>query len=199
MKKIILGSLIISCTLFSCTTNDEITIDNNNELSSDNRMELLNRLSNSISTNENSLKRQSITQIISQAETLAFQDQSFVSIVNNKYVTPKAEKIEEILIDPDTALDNVVFNSNVKSYIIEIIDAIEDSKYSELENNILIDSSLTSDNKNMLLDILSIQIDGNHNGDDEDWRKRKIIGYVQGYNQSQANAIINYLVVSYAP
>ena len=199
MKKIILGSLFISCTLFSCTTNDEISIDYNNELSSDNRMELLNKLSNSISTNENSFKKQSIAQIIYQAEILAFQNQSFVSIVTNKYVTPKPEKIEEILIDPDTVLYNENLNSNVKTYITDIFYANEDSKYTDLESSILMDSSLTSDNKNMLLDILSIQIDGNHNGDDEDWKKRKIIGYVQGYNQSQANAIINYLVVSYAP
>lgn len=63
-----------------------------------------------------------------------------------------------------------------------------------IQNDILI----TDTEKNMLIDLINLQSKyiQNYDGNDDDWNRRKIISYVQGYTISKANAVLNVLIIN---
>lgn len=143
--------------------------------------------------------KQSLQDLINQIEAEALQDETFFNLVDENYSTPLAADIEAILTDADAVLTNLSISTTVKNYVRSVLNTDTQTALTTLNQTIQNDVLLTSVEKKFLIDIAVLQnnyiLDNGGDDDDEDWNRKEIIGYVQGYTISQANAVLIVLII----
>lgn len=171
----------------------------NKELLSEDVMEqrglynLINRLTSKSTSVQH---KQSLQQLILQIEATALEDPDFEALVDENYTTPLAADIEALLNDADAVLAGLDIKTLVKSYVHSVLSTTTTTGLATLCQIVGVDTSLTTDEKAMLIDVTELrttQLLGN--GEDDDWDTKEIIGYVQGYTQSKANAVLNVVII----
>lgn len=180
--------------LCSCTVDDvfynEKTKENNSVLVID---QLFKTFENKTHKAHN---KQSLQDLINQIEAEAFQDETFFNLVDENYTTPLAADIETILTDADAVLTNLNIRTAVKNYVRSVLNTNTQTALTTLNQTIQNDVLLSTAEKAMLADIISFRNQQiTEGGDDDEWGSRKIIGYVQGYTISRANAVLNVLII----
>jgi len=128
-----------------------------------------------------------------------YKDETFFNLVDENYSTPLAADIEAILTDADAVLTNLSISTTVKNYVRSVLNTDTQTALTTLNQTIQNDVLLTSVEKKFLVDIAVLQnnyiLDNGGDDDDEDWNRKEIIGYVQGYTISRANAVLNVLII----
>lgn len=154
---------------------------------------LINRLTSKSTSVQH---KQSLQQLILQIEATALEDPDFEALVDENYTTPLAADIEALLNDADAVLAGLDIKTLVKSYVHSVLSTTTTTGLATLCQTVGVDTSLTTDEKAMLIDVTELrttQLLGN--GEDDDWDTKEIIGYVQGYTQSKANAVLNVVII----
>lgn len=202
MKKIIPVIVVSSLCLAACEMDTIEQTDETIEQTADNHAltDMINRLTtnsyqNGQSKNSGLQQTQSVPNLqnlIDEVEAEAFEDNEFLQLVTTSYTTPQATDIEAILTDANAVLVGLNLSSVVEDYITQVLDTDSETDLNSLEQTVVNDVQLTITEKKLLQDIIELKKDGN--GDD-DWEKRKIIGYAQGYRQSNANAVLNAVII----
>lgn len=196
---ILLGSLF----LIACTANTLDEIDEANKAThiDPNVANIINTLSQNYSNKTKGLKNKLTLQaLINEVEVEAMQDTGFLQLLTAAYTTPQAVNIDAIVTNSDLVLSNLNISATAKNYVNDLLSAQTIPHLNTLTQTITHDTQLTTTEKTMLLEVTDLQkqnILGNGNSVDDDiWRKRKIIAYIQGATQSKANAVLNTVIIN---
>lgn len=196
---ILLGSLF----LIACTANTLDEIDEANKAThiDPNVANIINTLSQNYSNKTKGLKnKQTLQALINEVEVEAMQDTGFLQLLTAAYTTPQAVNIDAIVTNSDLVLSNLNISATAKNYVNDLLSAQTIPHLNTLTPTITHDTQLTTTEKTMLLEVTDLQkqnILGNGNSVDDDiWRKRKIIAYIQGATQSKANAVLNTVIIN---
>jgi len=196
---ILLGSLF----LIACTANTLDEIDEANKAThiDPNVANIINTLSQNYSNKTKGLKnKQTLQALINEVEVEAMQDVGFLQLLTAAYTTPQAVNIDAIVTNSDLVLSNLNISATAKNYVNDLLSAQTIPHLNTLAQAITHDTQLTTTEKTMLLEVTDLQkqnILGNGNSVDDDiWRKRKIIAYIQGATQSKANAVLNTVIIN---
>ena len=181
--------LFCSCTVDGVTYNEK-TEENNAVLVIDQLLKTFE------SKTHKAHNKQSLQDLINQIEAEALQDETFFNLVDENYSTPLAADIEAVLTDADAVLTNLNISTTVKNYVSSVLNTDTQTALTTLNQTIKSDVLLTTAEKAILADIISFRNQQiTEDGDDDEWSSRKIIGYVQGYTISHANAVLNVLII----
>lgn len=206
MKKNFYYSVLLSVALLSCSTQDDVnnTIYEQNQ-HSESKWQWILRLSEQIQNNAANYQRKSIEHIIQEAEYLAFQDPMFLNLVDENYSTPTESEILSIIEDSDLVLQNTSLSKTSKDYVSLILQLQDMQLLYILTLEIEQHTQISSKEKEILHDVIYLHTfnkgigngDGKLEPDDDDWDKKKIIGYIKGYETSEANAVLNFIIINY--
>ena len=200
MKNTITTCLFLCLALCTSCTVDEMQDTKKSEMLNNKNsvVGMVNRLAKNVqNTTGNSQKKQSLQDLIHTVEAQALQDPDFANLVNNQYTTPQAADIEAVLTDADGVLNNLAFSATAKTYMGSILNTTKATAIDSLVQTITISNQLTTEEKALLYDLADLQKEYllNDDGDDNNLRKNKIIGYAQGYHQTKANAVLNAVII----
>lgn len=201
MKKRIVLVLLGSVLLTMCNTQDDQALKES-VVVQENLNTLINQLAAQQQAKGTQAKGTLTTQnIITQTEALAMQDTGFLQLVTPTYTTPQANTIDAIVANSDLVLSNLNISTLAKSYATNLLSIQTLANLNTLIQTITNDTQLTAGEKSMLLEATNLQqqyiVAGSpgNDGDDKDWYKKRIIGYLQGATQSKANAVLNTVVI----
>ncbi|SRR5690606_35163154 len=185
-----LPCLFLLCSCVDDVTYNEKTEENNSVLIIDQLLKTFE------SKTHKAHNKQSLQDLINQIEAEALQNETFFNLVDKNYSTPLAADIEAVLTDADAVLTNLSVSTTVKNYVSSVLNTNTQTALTTLSQTIQSDVLLTSVEKTLLADVIDLQ--NQHilgNGDDDNWDKKEIIAYVQGYTISHANAVLNVLII----
>lgn len=185
-----LPCLFLLCSCVDDVTYNEKTEENNSVLIIDQLLKTFE------SKTHKAHNKQSLQDLINQIEAEALQNETFFNLVDKNYSTPLAADIEAVLTDADAVLTNLSVSTTVKNYVSSVLNTNTQTALTTLSQTIQSDVLLTSVEKTLLADVIDLQ--NQHilgNGDDDNWDKKEIIAYVQGYTISRANAVLNVLII----
>ena len=200
---------ILGCPLLfaACTADNfnETASQNVQSVANNNAAALVSKLANRVAqSNAQSQQKQTLQGLIAAIETQAFADAAFVQLLTAGYTTPQAADIAAVLADADGVLTNLDFSATAKSYIGSILNTTKATDIDSLVQTIATGNQLTTEEKALLYDLADLQKeyllnddgdDEKEEGNDEEWKKNRIIGYAQGYHQTKANAVLNAVII----
>src|SRR5690606_24816812 len=187
-----LPCLFLLCSCVDDVTYNEKTEENNSVLIIDQLLKTFE------SKTHKAHNKQSLQDLINQIEAEALQNETFFNLVDENYSTPLAADIEAVLTDADAVLTNLSVSTAVKNYVSSVLNTDTQTALTTLNQTIQNDVLLTTTERNLLADIVAlrnIHILDNSGDDDDDWNTKNIVSYVQGYTISQANAVLNVLII----
>ena len=182
MKKIYICA-VIGLLFASCSTDEEIQTESTKYLNEVRTMTTANWL-NVITSIEQACEDKtsyfSPKQMISQVESKAFTNPSFVAMIDSSHLTPTETELKSVMnIDETQLINSMNFSITAKSYLKQCLVDKKGWSVSPEEN-----PQLSTREVELLKFIQDI------NDPDDDWNGRKPLAFAYGYQNSDARAVL---------
>ncbi|GEM_PF-5033614 len=201
MKKFLVMSVSLSMLLTACS------VESDSEKIAQNKEQYLNE--NSVSDlanaaldleriyNLSGINNTSISEVIQASQDLAMSP-DFIhahALKTSGYISIDAVDVNNILVLDGSILEQSSYSLVFKNHVVDIIDGQNIQDFKEI---IKVDPRLPFSEKKVLLDAIDFSLIPNGHGVDDEWRKRKFMGYVVAQKISGLNVVITATVLNIA-
>lgn len=201
MKNFLVLSVSLSLLLTACSVesdsekiaqNKEQYLTENSVLDLANAALDLERIYSLDGTNSNS-----ISEVVQASQDLAMSP-DFINahaLQTNGYIPIAAVDVNNILELNGSLLERSSYSVVFKNHVVDIIDGQNIQGFKEIIKS---DPRLPMSEKKLLLDAINFSLISNEHGVDDEWRKRKFMGYVVAQDLSGLNVVITATVLNIA-
>ena len=197
MKKCYL-LLSMPMLLFSCTNDFDEPVQNQQERPN----VVSNMTTSSVSINLNEIVTQLVTtyksvnvenfnttlsQKIMMLEKVSAENISFKEIKPAEFSIPTEVEVKKFLFNYDLEYNNLKVSQRVKTYFNSTLQY--ENNLNDLLYSISVDEQLSLNEKNLL--IFTVNSLNDLDGNDFDWKRRRIVAATLGFEKSSANAVFN--------
>ncbi|SFN54746.1 hypothetical protein SAMN05421741_10710 [Paenimyroides ummariense] len=197
MKKCYL-LLSIPMLMLSCT-ND---FDESTPKQEDQANVISNKTTNSVSINLNNIVTELVTtyklaygansnntlsQKIALLEKVSNENAKFAEIKPADFNVPTEVEVKKFLFNYDLEYNNLKVSQRVKTYFNSTLQY--ENNLNDLLYSISVDEQLSLNEKNLL--IFTVNSLNDLDGNDFDWKRRRIVAATLGFEKSSANAVFN--------
>lgn len=200
-KTLILSiSLLALCSACSVESDSEVSVSNKEQVVKFNSVENLGQASLALTkqyygTNNSELE---IEEVVKAVEDLA-SAKSFLNeygFLQQEYIAVSASDISKIVDKDWSVLNTVKYATAFREQVWAMVNANEslDSYSKEIESN----PNLSPSEKQILHDALKMSLVSLEGGVDDEWRKRKFMGYLIAQTNNDLNVVITATVLDIA-
>lgn len=202
MKKFLVMSVSLSMLLTACSVNSdsENIAQNKEQYLTQNSVSELANASLDLEQIYSSVggSNASISEVIDLAQNLAMSPE-FINnhaLDTNGYVPVAAVAVQGILSLDESAIQQSSHSNAFKNHALNIINGQQNIQ--SFREIVMGDDRLLISDKKVLLDAIDFSLISSEHGVDDEWRKRKFMGYVVAQQVSSLNVVITATVLNIA-